>query len=86
MPEYDMKATFTYNFAAYTERPESSRGNFNVCTLNEEDIGQALRKFEGKSLHGRRLVFDVNLEPCRQAKLKPSSTLLRLARSVKKLP
>jgi hypothetical protein len=148
MPEYDMKATFTYNFAAYTEWPESSRGNFNVCTLNEEDIGQALRKFEGKSLHGRRLViarlsslgainqcqvlyigeressnlprilsqlgdapvmtvsdvpalssvcmllslegtrlvFDVNLEPCRQAKLKPSSTLLRLARSVKKLP
>lgn len=146
--EYDMKASYTYNFAAYTEWPESNRANFNVCTLNEEDVGLALRKFEGKRLHGRRLViarlssfvavsqcqvlfigereisnlprilsqlgdeplltvsdassstmtcmvlslegqrlvFDVNLEKCQQAKLKPSSALLRLARNVKKGP
>lgn len=144
--EYDMKATYLYNFAAYTEWPESDRYSFNLCTLGDENLAQAMRRFEGKrigkqrlmvarlsslgairncqllfvgereavnlpriaaelgdepvltvtdaallplvgiviSLENQRLVFDVNFEQCRRLNLRPSSTLLRLARSVKK--
>jgi hypothetical protein len=146
LSEYQLKAGFAYNIAAYTEWPASDRRNFNFCTLNEENVGLGLAQFEGKQLHGRRLViarltslvairqcqvlyigereaanlprilkqlgdepvlvisdaheapavcvklaldgerlvFDVNLERCRQAKLNPSSNLLRLAREVTK--
>lgn len=144
--EYDMKATYLYNFAAFTEWPESERATFNLCTLGDENLGQALLRFEGKliggvrmaiarlsslsairkcqllfvgereqanlprilaelgdepvltvtdapllgqvcivlALENRRLVFDVNFEQCRRLNLRPSSTLLRLARNVKK--
>lgn len=146
--EYDMKATYTFNFAAYTEWPESNRANFNICTLNNEEMGLALLKLDDKRVHGRRiviarlssmvairqcqilligeqdlinlpriigylgdasvmtvsdvpalssvcasmslegqrLVFDINLERCQHARLKPSSVLLRLARTVQKAP
>lgn len=144
--EYDMKATYLYNFAAFTEWPESERATFNLCTLGDENIGQALLRFEGKRIGGmrvavarlsslaairkcqllyvgereavnlprivaelgeepvltvtdlpllpqvgivlalenQRLVFDVNFEQCRRLNLRPSSTLLRLARTVRK--
>lgn len=144
VPEPDMKAIYTYNFALYTLWPESDRTHFNICTLNQDEVGLAMRKLEGKRIHGRpvavvrlssldrisdcqilfigdratvnlprinnllgseavltvsdmpaqnsvgivivpdgkRLVFDVNLERCRQAGLKLSSSLLKLARTV----
>lgn len=141
--EYQLKAGYAYNFAASSEWPESGRVNFNFCTLNEENVGLALRRFEGKPLQGRRLVvarltslvainqcqvlyigagevdnlprilrqlgdepvltitdvpgvtgacvrlvlegerllFDLNLERCHQAKIKPGASMLRLARN-----
>lgn len=144
--EYDMKATYLYNFAAFTEWPESDRYSFNLCTLGDENVAQALRRFEGRrigkqrltvarlsslgairncqllfvgerevvnlpriaaelgdepvltvsdaallpqvgivlSLENQRLVFDVNFEQCRRLNLRPSSNLLRLARTVRK--
>lgn len=36
------------------------------------------------SLQGQRLAFEVNLDYCKRANLKPQSNLLRLARSVRK--
>lgn len=36
------------------------------------------------ALEGKRLMFDVNLEYCERASLKPKPTLLELARSVRK--
>jgi len=36
------------------------------------------------ALEGKRLMFDVNLEHCERASLKPKPTLLELARSVRK--
>ena len=142
--EYQLKAGYAYNFASFSEWPESGRVNFNFCTLNEENVGLALRRFEGKPLQGRRLVvarltslfainqcqvlyigaseagnlprilkqlgdepvltisdapgvtavcvklalegerlvFDLNLERCQQARVKPSLSMLRLAREV----
>jgi hypothetical protein len=144
--EYQLKAGYAYNFAVNSEWPESGRVNFNFCTLNEDNVGLALRRFEGKPLQGRRLVvarltslvainqcqvlyigageavnlsrilrqlgdeavltisdspalsavcvklelegerlvFDLNLERCRQARVKPSANMLRLAREVLK--
>lgn len=144
--EYDMKASYLYNFAAFTEWPDSERATFNLCTLGDDNLGLALLRFEGKriaglrvavarlsslaairkcqllfvgerevinlprivaelgdepvltvtdtpalpqvgivlSLENRRLVFDVNFEQCRRLNLRPSSTLLRLARSIRK--
>ena len=57
LSEYQLKAGFAYNIAAYTEWPASDRRNFNFCTLNEENVGLGLSQFEGKQLHGRRLVI-----------------------------
>lgn len=144
VPEYELKASYAYNFASQVEWPESERVNFNFCTLNEDNVGLALRRFEGRPLHGRRLViarltslfainqcqvlyigaseaanwprilrqlgdapvltisdapggsaaclklaldgerlvFDLNPERCQKTGLKPSSTLLRLAREL----
>lgn len=36
------------------------------------------------AVNGRHLVFDVNYDQCRRIGLKPNSTLLRLARTVRK--
>lgn len=144
LSEYQVKAGFAYNIAADTVWPTSDRRNFNFCTLNEENVGLGLTQFEGKQLHGRRLViarltslvairqcqvlyigereaanlpgilkrlgdapvliisdalatsnvciklaldgerlvFDINLEPCRQAQLNLDPKLLRLARMI----
>lgn len=143
--EYEMKATYLFNFATFSEWPDSERATFNLCTLGEEEVGKALLRLDGRRLHGRRLViarltsltalrncqvlfvgerevvnlpkiiaqlgeepvltvvdrpvsasvgiqmalegrrlvFDVNVDQCRQAGVKPSSTLLRLARNVR---
>lgn len=54
--EYQLKAGYAYNFASYTEWPESGRVNFNFCTLNDDNVGLALRRYEGRPIHGRRLV------------------------------
>ncbi len=142
--EYQLKAGYAYNFASFSEWPETTRVNFNFCTLNEENVGLALRRYEGRPLQGRRLVvarltslvainqcqvlyigaseagnlprilkqlgnepvltisdvpgvsavcvklalegdrlvFDLNLERCQQARVKPSASMLRLAREV----
>jgi hypothetical protein len=57
LSEYQLKAGFAYNIAAYTEWPATDRRNFNFCTLNEENVGLGLNAFEGRPLHGRRLVI-----------------------------
>lgn len=146
--ETEVRASYLYNFAKYTEWPESGRDNFNICALNDEPLARALKGLEGKEvgkkrlsaahlsslasvrecqilfigstdtyrldkiletlgnvptltvtsasvldrvnivmvLDNNRMVFDVNLEPYRRTGLQPSSTLLRLARQVKKAP
>lgn len=146
--EEDMRAIYLYNFANYTDWPESPRDTFNLCVLNDASLGRALKNLEGKSigkkplvtahltslasvrqcqllyvgaadtyrldkiaaalgnepaltvsnapvletvaivmtLEDARLVFDINLEAYRRVGLKPSSTLLRLARHIKKTP
>lgn len=144
--EPDMKAAYLYNFAHLLEWPESSRANFHLCVLGDEEVGAALQRFDERRVVGKRiviarlstmapirlcdilyvgaseqsgltkirstlnnqptllvadrgglpgvgvllglensrLVFDVNLEQCERAGLKPKQTLLDFARSVRK--
>jgi hypothetical protein len=53
LPELDLKATYTYNFAALTQWPPSTRANFNLCVLGDDNLAAAMRRLEGKALHGR---------------------------------
>lgn len=54
VPEYHMKATYLYNFALYTEWPETV-DNIRLCILGEHHFGDALQAINGKALSERRL-------------------------------
>ena len=53
LPELDLKATYAYNFAALTQWPPTARTSFNFCVLGDEGVAEAMRRLEGKTLHGR---------------------------------
>ena len=53
--EYEMKATYLYNFAVFTEWPKNEGDTFNLCILGQDNFGTALNRIEGKMVHGRRL-------------------------------
>lgn len=55
VPEYDMKAAFLYNFAQFTEWPETFSQKFNLCILGVDPFGQALETIEGKQIRGAKL-------------------------------
>lgn len=54
--EYDMKATYLYNFARYTDWPFQSRANFNLCVLGDDELGAALSRLELDRIAGMRVV------------------------------
>lgn len=55
VPEYDLKATYLYNFALFTEWPAGNAGDgsFRLCVLGKDPFGPALRRIEGKLVGGR---------------------------------
>lgn len=55
IPEYEMKATFLYNFAVFTEWPPDGGDTLNLCLLGQDRFGHALDNIEGKNINGRRL-------------------------------
>ena len=146
LPELELKATYAYNFAALTLWPATERTTFNFCAYGDEGVAEAMRRLEGKSLHGRRvtvarlgalsairdcdllyvgadeapslprivellgdaavltvtdapppqpaavvivaegkrLAFEIDVERCRRAGLKPGAALLGLARNLRR--
>lgn len=146
--EAEVRASFLYNFAKYTDWPDTGKGSLNICTLNDPELARALKNLDGKpvgpkrlvtadlsslasirecqivhigdtemyrldkimqsvgsapvltvssaaaldqvavvlTLDQQRMVFDINLDAYRRAGLQPQSTMLRLARQVKKSP
>lgn len=56
----------------------------NQPTLIVADKGNLQSVGVMLGIEGKRLMFDVNLEHCERASLKPKPTLLELARSVRK--
>lgn len=55
VPEYTMKATYLYNFALYTEWPETVGDTLNLCVLGGELFGDALNLIQGKHIYQRKL-------------------------------
>lgn len=53
LPELDLKATYAYNFAALTQWPPAPRASFNFCVFGDDGVAEAMRRLEGKALHGR---------------------------------
>jgi hypothetical protein len=52
IPEDEMKATYLYNFAAFTDWREPVGGSFNLCVLGDGGVGSAVGRLEGKRLNG----------------------------------
>jgi hypothetical protein len=55
--EHDMKAAYLYNFAHLFDWPESSRANFHLCVLGDEEVGAALQRFDERRVDGKRIVI-----------------------------
>lgn len=148
VPEHELKATYTYNFAALMQWPPLDHAGFNICVLGNGELASVMRRLEGKTVHGRavsvarlgslaairdcqvlyvaedeaaslpriasllgdapvltvtdapaaqdaavrivpegrRLAFEVDVERCRRAGLKPAAALLSLARNLRRAP
>lgn len=148
VPEHELKATYTYNFAALTQWPTQDDADFNICVLGNDELASEMRRLDGKTVHGRavsvarlgslaairdcqvlyvaedeaaslpriasllgdapvltvtdapvapdvavrivtegtRLAFEVDVERCRRAGLKPAAALLSLARNLRQAP
>lgn len=54
--EYDLKASFLYNFAVFAEWPHKTEGNLNLCVLGQDNFGPALKRLESKSVRGMAIV------------------------------
>jgi YfiR/HmsC-like len=55
LKEYDAKAAFVYNFAVYTEWPETGTGPFNICVSSNDPISTSLEAFSGKEVKGAKI-------------------------------
>lgn len=55
VPEYVMKATYLYNFALYTDWPESIGDTLNICVVGQDDFGSALNAINGKQVNSLTL-------------------------------
>ena len=67
--EAEMKALYVYNFAQFTAWPVTARESFLFCTLGDDSVAQAMRRFDGRSLRGlqvrvARLTGTVGIERC----------------------
>lgn len=55
VPEYEMKATYLYNFALYTEWPAGMGDTLNLCVFGEHHFGESLSRLQGKTVNQKQL-------------------------------
>lgn len=69
--EHEMKAAYLYNFTRFIDWPADERANFNLCLLGEVELGEAMRKYEGRRIKDQRLVIArlSTMSPVRQCSL-----------------
>ena len=69
--EPEMKAGYLFNLALNTEWPENQRANFNICLLGDEDVGQAMRKYDQRRINDQRVVIArlTSMTPIRQCQV-----------------
>lgn len=56
VPENDMKATYLYNFALYTEWPSEVGDEIHLCVMSEDQFHDAVHVVHGRNVNGRRLM------------------------------
>lgn len=67
--EYDLKASYLYNFASFTEWPEDVGNRLTLCIYGADPFGAAIDAFEGadidgRSFHVRRIATVDQLDDC----------------------
>lgn len=70
MLEYQVKASYLYNFARFITWPEdvlARQGNFNLCIVGAERFGSALDSLSGELINGRAIALR-RLEQAGQAR------------------
>lgn len=70
MLEYQVKASYLYNFARFITWPEDvvgRQGNFNLCIVGAERFGSALDALAGERLNGHTIAVH-RLEQAGQAR------------------
>lgn len=59
--EYSIKAVFLYNFARFTEWPDSAfpapDSPLSVCILGQDPFADELDQIKGRTVHGRKLLL-----------------------------
>jgi hypothetical protein len=55
LPEYQLKAAFLYNFANFTEWPDSVGATVQLCVYGPDPFGTFLDDLEGAKLGSRKL-------------------------------
>lgn len=58
MAEYQLKAAYLYNFATFTEWPESGSDTLSLCIYGSDPFGGYIDAFQGKSVNGRALQIE----------------------------
>lgn len=56
LPEYRLKAAFLYNFALFTEWPESVGSTLHLCLLGKDPFGEEIDPLQGKAVGSRSIV------------------------------
>lgn len=58
--EYQVKATFLYNFISFVEWPQSTenRGSITVCTFGETPVFSNLAAFDGDKVRGKTVEIE----------------------------
>ena len=49
-PEYEIKATFLYNFIKFIKWPETNLSSYYICILGEDPFGKAIETIHGKTV------------------------------------
>lgn len=91
--EYEIKAAFIYNFIGFTEWPEKTGANLNICTLGESPLNIAFDALEKKSAKGviirvHRLRIEDSLKDCQVIFLGELDRMsfIKIMNSLKSMP
>ncbi len=52
---YTIKAAFIYNFAKFTNWPDSTAGEMTLCVFGNETMGNALASWQEKEIHNHQV-------------------------------
>ena len=89
LSEYRIKVAFLYNFALYTEWPDSVGKTLTLCIHGADPFGKELDELQGKRVGGRQLVLQrkASIDMLKECQLVflPAQAIARLPRVLDEL-